>query len=204
MKKLIQLLEANIKLNSSGCSYISVDSDISLDLVNEALLSGICTAAKNAGVNVKITSAVSDHNEKTDTGAISRHSSGNAVDISVINNVAVKDPSNRRTVDSFVNQLEQLGYKRNSEGSNTKSVLWQMADHLDHVHVSNKEQGTSTTSTSGSTSGTTATTATTGDDADSTASNIMNAQIGATFGKALGLNEHRVTKQINKIRSLLK
>ena len=204
MKKLIQLLEANIKLNSSGSPNISVDSDISLNLVNETLLSGICTAAKNAGVNVKITSAVSDHSEKTDTGSISRHSTGSAVDISIINNIAVKDPSNKRNVDSFVSQLEQLGYKRNSEAGNTKSVLWRMDDHYDHVHVSNKEQGTSTTSTSGSTSGTTSTTATTGNDADSAASNFMNAQIGATFGSALGLKEHRVNKEIGKIRNLLK
>ena len=76
MKKLIQLLEANIKLNSSGCPNIGVDSDISLNLVNDSLLNGICSAAKAANVNVQITSAVSDHPEKTDSGAVSRHSKG--------------------------------------------------------------------------------------------------------------------------------
>jgi hypothetical protein len=200
MKKLIQLLEANIKLNSSGCSYISVDSDIGLDLVNDALLKDICTASKNANVNVNITSAVSDHSETTDSGAVSRHSTGSAVDISKVNGVAVKDPSNKRNVDSFVIQLEQLGYKRNSEGGNTKSVLWQMADHYNHVHVSNKEQ--IAPAADGST--TTTTTIPPGGDADSTASDIMNSQIGAAFGTALGLKEHRVNKEIGKIRNLLK
>ena len=90
MKKLIQLLEAKVKLNSSGCSNIEVDSDIALDLVNDALLSGICSAAKAAGVNVKITTAVSDHPVETDSGSISRHSTGNGVDISIINGKSVK------------------------------------------------------------------------------------------------------------------
>jgi hypothetical protein len=110
MKKLIQLLEAKVKLNSSGCPNIEVDSDISLDLVNDALLSGICSAAKAAGVNVRITTAVSDHPIETNTGSISRHSTGNGVDISIINGKAVKDASNRPNVDNFVSKLEQLGY----------------------------------------------------------------------------------------------
>jgi hypothetical protein len=198
MEKLINLLEANIKLNSSGCPNIGVDSDISLNSVNDALLSGICTAAKNAGVNVQITSAVSDHPEKTDSGAVSRHSKGQAVDISKINGKSVKDPSNKTSVNNFVNQLELLGYKKNSESGNPKSVLWQMADHYDHVHVSNTEETSSTTATSNSGS-TTSDTST-----DSPGSRIMNNLISATFGKALDLKEQRVDKEISKIRNLLK
>lgn len=201
MKKLIQLLEANIKLNSSGCPNIGVDSDISLNSVNSELLNGICTAAKAANVNVQITSAVSDHPEKTDSGAVSRHSKGQAVDISKINGKSVKDPSNKTDVNNFVSQLEVLGYKKNSESGNPKSVLWQMADHYDHVHVSNTEEN-STTSTSGSTSTSdgTKTDVTT----DSPGKKIMGDLIGATFGQALGLKEQRVNKEISKIRNLLK
>lgn len=199
MKKLIDLLESKIKLNSSGCPNIGVDSDISLNLVNDALLSGICTAAKNAGVNVQITSAVSDHPEKTDSGAVSRHSKGQAVDISKINGKPVKDPSNETNVNNFVSQLEILGYKRNSESGNPKSVLWQMADHYDHVHVSNTEES-STTSTSGSTSGTTGTDVTT----PSPGENLVNSLLSTAFGDTLGLKEQRVNKEIGKIRNLLK
>jgi len=200
MEKLIQLLEANIKLNSSGCPNISVDGDIALNLVNEILLKDICTAAKNSGVNISITSAVSDHPEKTDSGAISRHSKGFAVDISKINGKSVKDASVKTSVDNFVSQLEQLGYKRNSESGNPKSVLWQMADHYNHVHVSNTEEKSSTdrsTSTSGSTTSTMI-----GD--DSPGSRIMSSLIGSTFGPTLGLKEHRVNKELDKIRNLLK
>ena len=201
MKKLIQLLEANIKLNSSGCPNIGVDSDISLNLVNDVLLNGICRAAKAAGVNVQITSAVSDHPEKTDSGAISRHSKGQAVDISKINGKSVKDPSNKTNVDNFVSQLEILGYERNSESGNPKSVLWQMVDHYNHVHVSNTEES-STTSTNSSTSsnGDTKTDVT----SNSSGKKIMGDLIGATFGDMLGLKEQRVKKEIGKIRNLLK
>lgn len=201
MKKLIQLLEADIKLNSSGCPNIGVDSDISLNLVNDVLLNGICRAAKAAGVNVQITSAVSDHPEKTDSGAISRHSKGQAVDISKINGKSVKDPSNKTNVDNFVSQLEILGYERNSESGNPKSVLWQMVDHYNHVHVSNTEES-STTSTNSSTSsnGDTKTDVT----SNSSGKKIMGDLIGATFGDMLGLKEQRVKKEIGKIRNLLK
>jgi len=198
MKKLIQLLETKIKLGSHGCSNIKVDGDISTNMVNDALLSDICRAAKSEGITVKITSAVSDHPEKTDTGAISRHSTGCGVDISKINDVAVKDSSNKTNVDKFVSQLEQLGYKRNSEGSNTKSVLWQMADHLDHVHVSN----TTGVSSDGETSSTSAVT-----DIDSYARDTARNILGNMIGKALGENEikkERILKDIQKIKNLLK
>jgi hypothetical protein len=205
MKKLIQLLEAKIKLNSSGCPNIEVDSDIALDLVNDALLSGICSAAKAAGVNVKITTATSDHPVETDSGSISRHSTGNGVDISIINGKAVKDASNRPNVDNFVNKLEQLGYARNSEGSNKKSVLWQMDDHYNHVHVSNMEE-TSSSGGATTTSGTTTTNKT--DDIDTIAKqgseNLINSLLGSAFGNTLGLKEQRVNKEIDKIRNLLK
>ena len=208
MKKLIQLLEAKVKLNSSGCPNIEVDSDIALDLVNDALLSGICSAAKAAGVNVKITTAVSDHPVETDSGSISRHSTGNGVDISIINGKAVKDASNRPNVDNFVSKLEQLGYSRNSEGSNKKSVLWQMADNKNHVHDSNMEETTSNSGTSG-TGGTNGTSGSSGtDDIDTIAKqgseNLINSLLGSAFGNTLGLKEQRVNKEISKIRNLLK
>jgi hypothetical protein len=205
MKKLIQLLEAKVKLNSSGCPNIEVDSDIGLDLVNDALLSGICSAAKAAGVNVKITTAVSDHPVETDSGSISRHSTGNGVDISIINGKSVKDASNRPNVDNFVSKLEQLGYVRNSEGSNKKSVLWQMADHYNHVHVSNMEETTSNDGTT-TTSGTTGTAG--ANDIDTIAKqgseNLINSLLGSAFGNTLGLKEQRVNKEISKIKNLLK
>lgn len=203
MKKLIQLLETKIQLGSHGCSNIDVDSDISTNMVNDELLKDICTAANAADVKVKITTAVSDHPVETDSGSISRHSTGNGVDISIINNIAVGNSSNKTDVDKFVKQLEQLGYVRNSEGNNKKSVLWQMKDHFNHVHVSNttgdsSDGGTSSTSSGSSTSG--------ASDIDTYAKNAARNFLGDMIGKALGENEiktERILKDIQKIKNLL-
>ena len=208
MKKLIQLLEANIQISSLSCANVKVDSDTSGDKVNEALLKDICTAAKNAQVRVTITTAISGHAAETASGNASRHPVGNAVDISLINETPVKTPSNRENVDNFVNQLEILGYTKNSESGNPKSVLtFGFPVHDNHVHVSNNEQSTGTPGSSGtaSTSGTTASTSSDTVSASKTAaSNFMNAQIGSTFGPLLGLTENRVNREISKIRNLLK
>ena len=207
MKKLIQLLEANIQVSSLSCANVKVDSDTSGDKVNDALLNDICKAAKNAQVTVTITTAISGHAAETTAGNASRHPVGNAVDISLINETPVKTPSNRENVDNFVNQLEILGYTKNSESGNAKSVLtFGFPGHDNHVHVSNTEQS-STTSAGGSpsSSGTTASTSSDSVSASKTAaSNFMNAQIGSTFGPLLGLTENRVNREISKIRNLLK
>jgi hypothetical protein len=200
MKKLIQLLEANIQISSFSCGNVKVDNDSSGDKVNENLLKDICKAAKNANVRVTITTAISGHAAETASGNASRHPSGNAVDISLVNETPVKTPSNRSNVDNFVNQLEILGYTKNSESGNPKSVLtFGFQGHDNHVHVSNTEQ--SSTSSSGSTSSSDSTTTT---PKDSPGSRIMNNLISATFGKALDLKEQRVDKEISKIRNLLK
>jgi len=203
MKKLIQILEANIQISSLSCASVKVDSDSSGDKVNENLLKDICTAAKNAQVRVTITTAVSGHRETASSGNPSRHPSGNAVDISLVNDIPVKTASNRDNVDNFVNQLVILGYTKNSESGNPKSVLtFGFKDHDDHVHISNNEQSASTTGNPA----TTATTVKTDTDSveDSPGSRIMNSLIGNTFGPLLGLNENRVNREISKIRNLLK
>jgi hypothetical protein len=202
MKKLIQLLEANIQISSLSCGNVKVDNDSSRDKVNENLLKDICKAAKNANVRVTITTAISGHPAETASGNASRHPSGNAVDISLVNETPVKTPSNRDNVDNFVNQLEILGYTKNSESGNPKSVLtFGFQGHDNHVHVSNTEQS-STTSTSGTTSS--SGTAAAEDSPESISTNILNSFIGDTFGKALGLKEQRVNKEISKIKNLLK
>ena len=208
MKKLIQLLETNIQVSSLSCANVKVDSDTSGDKVNDALLNDICKAAKNAQVTVTITTAISGHAAETTAGNPSRHPSGNAVDISLINDSPVKTPSNRNNVDNFVNQLEILGYTKNSEPNSSvpKSVLtFGFPGHDNHVHVSNIQQGNSTPDSSGTAAATTATTSSDSVSASKTAaSNYMDAQIGSTFGPLLGLTENRVNREISKIRNLLK
>lgn len=117
----------------------------SKDNINTALLSDVQTAARNAGVKVDVTTAISGHHTQN-----SRHPSGNAVDIAVINGVSVKDPKIRSTVDKFVGELIKLGYTKNSEGSsNPKSVLtFGFPGHDNHVHVSNMTKTSSSSSAS--------------------------------------------------------
>jgi len=125
------------------------NSTPSRDNINTALLSDVQAAAKNAGVKVDVTTAVSGHGEKTSSGATSRHPSGNAVDITQINGKAV-NASIRADVDKFVAELVKLGYVKNSESGNPKSVLtFGFPGHDDHVHVSNmgSSQSTQTTQT---------------------------------------------------------
>jgi len=70
----------------------------SKDNINISLLQDIQTAAKNANLKVDITTAVSGHHPGT------RHESGNAVDIAIINGKAVS-LNNRIDADRLVNEL---------------------------------------------------------------------------------------------------
>jgi hypothetical protein len=116
----------------------------SKDNINPSLLSDIQIAAKNAGVTVDITTAVSGHGEKTKSGNISRHPSGNAVDIAIIDGRAVS-PYNRSVVNKFVDELVKLGYVKNSESGNPKAVLtFGVPGHDNHIHISNTTIGSST------------------------------------------------------------
>ena len=118
----------------------------SKDNINLSLLQDVQTAAKNANLKVDITTAVSGH----DTGT--RHESGNAVDIAIINGKAVSK-TNRGDADKLVNELIKLGYVKNVESGNDKSVLtFGFKGHDNHVHVSKKSTTSSTDTTDTSSS----------------------------------------------------
>jgi hypothetical protein len=129
------------KISEATDVYSNVDfkdrvvgsSTPSKDDINVSLLQDIQTAAKNANVKVDITTAVSGHKPGT------RHETGNAVDIAVINGKSVR-PSNREDADKLVRELVKLGYSKNvPESGNDKVVLtFGMKDHDNHVHVSKK------------------------------------------------------------------
>ena len=105
----------------------------SQDAINPALLQDVQTAAKNAGVKVDITTAVSGHGTDKPT----RHTLGNAVDVAIINGKSVSS-SNRGDADKFVAELTRMGYVKNREVGNPKAVLtFGFPGHDNHVHVSN-------------------------------------------------------------------
>ena len=108
------------------------NSTPSKDTINLALLQDVQTAAKNAGLKVDITTAISGHRPSP------RHDAGNAVDVSKINGESVS-LSNRGDADKLVDALIKMGYTKNQEGSsNPKSVLtFGFKGHDNHVHISN-------------------------------------------------------------------
>jgi len=107
-------------------------SDISS--INQKLLSDISVAAINANVEVAITTAITGH-----TSTPSRHKTGQAVDIAIINRRAVS-LTNQTDAKALVKALESLGYVINSENGNPKAVLsFGFAGHDNHVHVSNTQ-----------------------------------------------------------------
>jgi hypothetical protein len=136
------------KLNEAVDTYSNVefrdrvvgDSMPSKDNINISLLSDIQTAAKRANVQVSVTTAVTGHRKGT------RHESGNAVDIAMINGKGWSDESSAKSkgiydsIKRFVDELKNLGYLVNvKESGNPKVVLWfGYKNHHHHVHVSNK------------------------------------------------------------------
>ena len=170
----------------------------SRDNINQQLLKDVQDAAKAANVNVSITTAQSGHE-----GLPSRHPSGNAVDISIINgkNVSL---ANRSDADQFVNALVKMGYVKNSESGNPKAVLtFGFKDHDDHVHVSNQGDSSSATIQSGTTqSGTTQPTTLTPDEAQFGKVDTDSPEYSALAQAAskFGLKEEKIYSKLgNKI-----
>lgn len=213
MKKLITLLEIS-SLNSVEKEmsealdvYDNVNfkdnvvgkSTPSRDNINTALLQDVQTAAKVAGVKVDITTAVSGHDSGT------RHESGNAVDIAIINDKAVS-LSNRTDADKFVDALVKMGYQKNVESGNSKAVLtFGFKGHDNHVHVSNKDGQPSKYNKDGVSSPESDSTTTYVDGQPELGGDLLSAGIS----KIMSLNNEnffknkRILESINRIKNLL-
>jgi len=119
--------------------YVVGDSNPLADKINPSLLKDVDAAARKAGVKVSITTAVSGH------GKGSRHETGHAVDIAMVNGSGFrseKDAEKKGILDGinrFVDALEDMGYTKNTESGNDKAVLtFGFPGHHHHVHVSRK------------------------------------------------------------------
>jgi murein DD-endopeptidase MepM/ murein hydrolase activator NlpD len=176
----------NKKISEATDVYDNVDfkdykvgnSAPSKDNINITLLQDIQTAAKNAGVKVDITTAISGHDKGT------RHETGNAVDIAIVNGVSVKEPSIKSSVLRFVDELKKLGYVVNvAETSSTPKVVltYGFKGHDNHVHVSNTTNSTSQPSN-------TSTNTTT----DTTNRTSFAREIGSALLKGVGITEEKV------------
>ena len=204
MKKLITLIEAIEKVDTSKYSNIKWEGSASSDKINSSLLAEINAAANAADIMVTISTANSGHRTTTSSGNISRHKTGEAVDISRINGTgwsSKKDAESKNIlsqIESFVTKLSNAGYKINSESGNIKSVLYfGFPEHNDHIHVSSTSDDVSSELST--------------DDLPSSpeeyAKNFMIDLIAKPAKAIFGLNENkekRVMKDIEKIKKLLK
>jgi murein DD-endopeptidase MepM/ murein hydrolase activator NlpD len=175
----------------------------SKDTINTALLQDVQTAAKSAGLKVDITTAVSGHDKGT------RHETGNAVDVAIINGKAVSS-SNRADADKLVAALVSMGYVKNSESGNPKAVLtFGFGGHDNHVHISNNTTSTSqapkntdTQTTSGTKSDTKSGESTTTTNTGGSTSGEFARQIGKSLLNAIGINESKFYSSFGKNHSL--
>ena len=128
---------------------VGSEEDKNAGIINPNLISDIIKAIRMTNIPVQISYSRGNHGKYTKNGNISRHWSGNAVDLSVIGGIgnsegtgANKGVGNAQFMedgDKIVAALEKLGYSF-GEGSNVKGYLWRTdigGNHWNHVHVSN-------------------------------------------------------------------
>jgi len=116
------------------------------DVINPELFQDLDLAAERSNIgDVQITYAKTGHDQHVKgSTAISRHWTGNAVDITQINGVKYRENPQLFAILGwiFVEELKKLGYKFGEGGSiGQKSYLWQTmtgGNHFNHVHVSIK------------------------------------------------------------------
>jgi murein DD-endopeptidase MepM/ murein hydrolase activator NlpD len=133
------LLQKRVLSDPRVSIYPTGRSDIKTGQIDRRVLATLEYLAES-GLNPTITSLKSGHSEKTTSGNISEHSSGNAVDIAKVNGVPIlghQDPGG--VAEQTVKRLMQLqGTMAPHQiislldfGGNTMA----MSDHNDHVHV---------------------------------------------------------------------
>lgn len=132
------------KLKDSGYKNVTFGDKIvgnstpSTDKTNPDLLKDVSAAAQKSGINVTITTAKTGHSPK------GRHKDDDAIDIAIVNGKGFSggknDAINKGIYDdimSFVGALESMGYKKNVESGNEKSVLtFGFPGHDNHIHIS--------------------------------------------------------------------
>ena len=149
IKEAPEKVDPSIYSNTDFKPFVVGDSNPLADKINPSLLKDVDIAAKKAGVDVSVTTAVSGHRKG------SRHETGHAVDIAMVNGKGFssdKDAQKKGIYDGimrFVHELENMGYIKNSESGNDKAVLtFGFPGHHHHVHVSRKSDDGESVSTS--------------------------------------------------------
>ena len=139
LKEAPEAVDPSDYTNTDFKPYVVGNSNPLADKINPALLKDIDLAAQRANVKVSVTTAVSGHRKG------SRHETGHAVDIAMINGKGYSSESDANQkgilddIQRFVSELQSMGYVKNSESGNDKAVLtFGFPQHHHHVHVSRK------------------------------------------------------------------
>ena len=137
-KKKSQVIEKN-PVNRAGKLVRAIWAK--KDLISPSLIRDLELATKRAKIgDVQITFAVTGHDRKVDgTDVDSRHYTGDAVDISMINGVTYNsNPKMFTTLGNILAaELRKMGYVPYEQKLGKKSLIWQSKDHYNHLHVSN-------------------------------------------------------------------
>lgn len=198
--------------NTDFKPYVVGNSNPLGDKINPSLLKDIDTAARNAGIKVSITTAVTGHKRGT------RHETGHAVDIAIVNGKGYgsEDDAKQKGIHDdimkFIDQLKSMGYVKNSESGNDKAVLtFGFPNHHHHVHVSRKsDDGGSEyvqTSTTGTTTGSTQSeypnidTSSGSDSSSGEHTSFLRSMLNSALKESKQKN--KVINEINRIKQLL-
>lgn len=185
------------------------------DSTNPALLADINAAAKATGVFPTVYVAKTGHNTSTNSGAQSRHSTDQAVDLSILNGVGCPGctektitPAFAAAGDKIVNYLiSNCGY---SSGETTdKAIIWKSADHWNHVHVSNKTKVPGckgvVSATTGDTTSLSGGTTTPDSETDQLVKSMSDMSLTQSyFDMAKDTASTPVNEEINRIKKLMK
>lgn len=179
------------------------------DKINPSLLADIQKAAEIAKVKPVITTAVSGHRNA------GRHPYGNAVDIAMFSDKGFSSESDAKSkgiyedIIKFVNALVSMGYLKNKESGNDKSVLtFGFPEHDNHVHVSRNSGGSESPVNSNISTPEKSTTDSVTPETSLTGSDIFRAfgapLIGSQNESKNDKKTEKLINEINKIKKLLK
>jgi len=184
------------------------------DSTNPALLADINAAAAATGVFPTVYVAKTGHDALTDSGTPSRHSTNQAVDLSILNGVGCPGctektitPTFAAAGDKIVNYLiSNCGY---SNGETTdKAIIWKADGHWNHVHVSNKTKVPGckgvVASTTGDTTSLSGGTTTPDSEIDQLVKSMSDMSMTQSIFDTKGTASTPVTEEINRIKKLMK
>ena len=111
----------------------SGNSETSKSLIDDLNLIAVQQSWNTIGISSAHRS--SEENARVGGKPHSRHLSHTAIDISSINNIALKTREGKKLGDILVTQLSSLGYHTTDTRGGRGRFIWQRDNHFDHIHA---------------------------------------------------------------------